>query len=96
MWCQLRHHSAPLPSALQTGQIQALTALACGDGLSPDAAVTVLPFCTLLTISCQHLFRKREERNLLTLLPDRNQELSSKHVSQTAQALWGCQELTGP
>ncbi|CAB1457863.1 unnamed protein product [Pleuronectes platessa] len=34
---------AQLLSALQTGQIQALTGLVCGERLSPDAALTLPP-----------------------------------------------------
>lgn len=51
-------------SALETGQIQALTGLVCGERLSPDAALTPLPSCMLFTFRCWHLFKEgRKKKN---------------------------------
>lgn len=52
---------AQLLSALQTGQIQALTGSVCGERLSPDAALTPLPSCMLFTFRCWHLLKERKE-----------------------------------
>lgn len=98
---------AQLLSALQTGQIRALTGSVCGESLSPDAALTPLPSCMLFTFRCWHLLKERKEGKgeknyygcLLLPLPDRNQKLTMlelKHLSQTLWVLWGCLELTGP
>ena len=51
---------AQLHSALQTGQIQALTGSVCGERLSPDAALTPLPSCMLFTFRCWHLLKERK------------------------------------
>lgn len=54
---------AQLLLALQTGQIQALTGSVCGERLSPDAALTLLPSCMLFTFRCWHLLKERKEEN---------------------------------
>lgn len=93
---------AQLFSAVQTGQIQALTSWVCGERLSPDVALTPLPSCMLFTFRCWHLLKERREEKkrgvcfYLTQTGIRNWQCSgSKHPSQTSWALWGCQELTG-
>lgn len=50
-----------LLSALETSQIQTLTASACGERLSPDAALTPLPSCMLFTFRCWHLLNERKD-----------------------------------
>lgn len=70
---------AQLFSAVQTGQIQALTSWVCRERLSPDVTLTPLPSCMLFTFRCWHLLKERREEKKGCLLPphpDRNQKLT--------------------
>ena len=71
---------AQLLSALQTGQIQALTGLVCGERLSPDAALTPPPSACCLPSGVGTCSKGRKKKNrdvCFFRFPDRIQKLTT-------------------
>lgn len=76
---------AQLLSAFQTGQIQALTGSVCGERLSPDAALTLLPFCMLFTFRCWHLLKGKNKTGMsVSSFPRQESEIDNPGAQSTS------------
>jgi len=81
---------ARLVSAFQTGQIQALTGLVCGERLSPDASLTLLPSCMLFTFRCWHLLKGKKRAFSASTIPRQESKIDNAEAQNTSTRRGPC------